>query len=433
MHFTQSDAIDVFEKYLQEIHPTEIISDTVSFNPDSKSLIIKSTEYNLRESKGIYLIGTGKASVQMARALASILGDELVSGMIIASDRSDSISNTIKTLSASHPLPDNSSLEATESLIKYVTSIPKGAVVINLISGGTSSLFCKPADGISMSDYSIMVDLLIRSGASIDEINLVRKSVSSVKAGRFLKLLSHTKLIDLIISDVPNDDSENIGSGPTTAQSFSFKDVISVLEKYELLSKLPVAIRQFILERSSLQFKSKEIGHHQYHIILSAKKAAQTAARIISKKGFEVHLQPEAWTGTIEDFQQHILNETETHIHDSEPTALIFYGECTVNVTGDGKGGRNQELALRIADSLSKYDRDFIFLSAGTDGIDGPTDAAGAVVTHQTKSKAGKMGVDLNTYLRKNDSYHFFDQFGGHIKTGPTGNNVMDLQFLFIP
>ncbi|WP_069131778.1 glycerate kinase type-2 family protein [Rhodohalobacter halophilus] len=432
MYFSQSDAVELFKDCLRKIHPCECIPSKIKFNRASNSLIINDDTVDLNRSNGIYLIGMGKASVPMAEALSSILDEKLTSGMIISPEKSGIADDKIHILHSSHPIPDQSSVDAAEQLIRFVRSIPKGATLFNLISGGTSSLFCKPADGISVDDYAIMVEQLLKSGASINEINLVRKSVSAVKAGRFLEHLHHTILIDLIISDVPDNNPENIGSGPTTAQSFSYREVFNILDRYNLKKDLPDSVISHLQRHSDEIFKSKEIDHHRTYTLISAKEAAEVAAAIIQKRGFEVIVDDTPWAGPIDRFVQHIITKAESLLPDTAPVALIFYGECTVQVSGTGKGGRNQELALRMADKLSDCDRDLIFLSGGTDGVDGPTDAAGAVVNQNTKRVAKSMNADLNSYLMNNDSYHFFEKVGGHIKTGPTGNNVMDLQLLFI-
>jgi len=433
MHFSNSDAVELLKECLNKFHPSKIIPGKLSFKKDTSEITIAGSAYSIKESGGIYLNGSGKASVAMAKAVMTALGDIVISGMVIAKEYDQSISDSIEILTSSHPIPDRSSLEATEKLINFAESIPPGSIVLNLISGGTSSLFCKPANGISIEDYADMVSCLLKSGASIDEINLVRKSVSAVKAGRFLDSLRHTRLIDLIISDVPDDNPKNIGSGPTTAQSFRYRDVTTVLDKYDLHSTLPKSILNFISTNSERTFRSKDLNNHQSHIILSAGVAADMTAKTIQYFGFHVIKDNNVWSGPSDKLQQHIMECAEPYLKSNKSTALIFYGESTVKVTGDGKGGRNQELALRMAESLSRYERDIIFLSAGTDGIDGPTDAAGAVLDQKTKSRAEKQGIELQDYLKRNDSYHFFEQTGGLIKTGATGNNVMDLQLLFIP
>lgn len=433
MHFSQSKAVKIFQECLRKIHPTEIIPAAVSYDSENKTLEIDKDIHELSKSKEIYITGTGKASVSMAEAVKSILQNNLKSGLIIAPELPSKNLSKIDIMSASHPLPDESSVNAANKLIQFAESIPEGSTVINLISGGTSSLFCKPAQGISIGYYAEMVRILLKSGASIDEINLVRKSVSQVKAGRFLHSLRHTYLIDLIISDVPDDNPGNIGSGPTTAQQFSYQDVESVLSKYNLDSKLPESVTHHIHKHSARKFKSDEIDRHHSYIISSARKTAKIAAKLIEQHGFKTVIDNEAWSGSIDQFQQHIMDKVEKYIENPSPTALIFYGECTVEVSGSGKGGRNQELALRMAKLLSNYDQNIIFLSAGTDGVDGPTDAAGAVVDQKTKSVTEAEGIEIQSFLENNDSYHFFEHMGGHIKTGPTGNNVMDLQLLFIP
>jgi glycerate 2-kinase len=435
MIFEKENAVNLFKETLRQAHPSRLIPSILKIDSKQESLTIMNQKVEIPLSRPIYMIGLGKASVEMAEAVSSVLKERLTKGVIITNKDPNKEIDKVEILTGSHPLPDQKSFATTERLIDFATSIPEGALVFNLISGGTSSLLCKPAEGITMGDLQSLYKLLLNSGATIDEINLVRKSVSEVKAGRMLSYFQQCELIDLIISDVPDDNIEDIGSGPTISQSFSYQEVCSVLNKSNLWNRIPDSVKTHLLEKRDLDsFKSEDSPNHHSYTILSSSKVAELAKGIIENSGFNVHMDSQPWSGSINMFEKHILSKAKTYMEDqTKPTALIFYGECSVKVTGDGLGGRNQELALRMIKSLDQFDRNVVFLSAGTDGIDGPTDAAGAVVDQNSFSKASEKGIDINDYLKRNDSYHFFEKLGGHIKKGPTGNNVMDLQFLFIP
>lgn len=434
----KDQAVTFFRKTLNYVDPIRLLPALVSHNTEDDKITVFGDTFTLSGNRPIYIIGTGKASAGMAEAMEKIFGEAIADGMVISSDNPLHTPGKTTVLTGSHPLPDERSIDATGQLLRFTEQIPGGAMVFNLVSGGTSSLFCKPPGGISTEDLQNTFSLLLNSGAGIDEINLVRKAVSDIKGGRFLQALDHTELIDLVISDVPNDNIADIGSGPTVAQAISFTGAIKILKNRHLWSDLPVPVRRFLTDHvkqtENGEINTVDIANHRSYIVSSSSFVAQKAAEIIQKAGYETILDHEPWSGSIKRFVEHIISNAVPFIEqERSPVALIFYGECSVDVSGSGKGGRNQELALRMARNLDRFDRELIFLSAGTDGIDGPTDAAGATVDQNSKKEAARMGLDIQNFLKHNDSYTFFDRFGGHIKTGPTGNNVMDLQFLLIP
>lgn len=393
-------------------------------------------DIKLAENQHIFVIGSGKASVEMAKAASDILGRKLSGGILITDPgHKSNLPKNIEVLTSSHPIPDEKSVLAANHLVDFVESIPKHSIVLNLVSGGTSSLLCKPTASIPFDDVVKLYRILLKSGAGIHEINLVRKSVSKIKAGRLLQYFNDVQLFDLIISDVPNDNIKDIGSGPTIHQRFRISDVISLLKVNDQWQGIPESIKSYLLTkaRENDLFETEEILNHYSQIVLSSEKVASIAKKLMEEKGIRVTKDDQPWTGSIDDFEQHILSKLSAGTSaETKPQAFIFFGECSVEVTGEGKGGRNQELALRMAKHLDKLEQDIIFLSAGTDGIDGPTDVAGAVVNQDSLKEARELGLDADDFLRRNDSYSFFDKLGGHIKTGPTGNNVMDLQFLIV-
>jgi glycerate 2-kinase len=431
----KQEAVSTFKSILKNVNPKEFLPEIVKWNSSTSTLTIFDQDFSIGEDQKIYVIGTGKASSTMAEAMESILGDSLGSGIIIAPPDSKADLKTIKMLLGSHPLPDDNSINSTKELLNFIKKIPDGSYVINLISGGTSALLCHPVESVSVDEIRQVYNLLLESGASIHEVNTVRKTVSLVKGGRMLDRLKHTTLLDLVISDVPDDDLRFIGSGPTTAQEISFSEAKNVAEKYEIWERLPETVRRHISaeldssEKSIIQIK--DFDEHHAWIVSSAAKVAEKTESLLTEAGFETELIHPAWTGLIEDFEAHIAKKIDSLLENKTgKQALVFYGECTVKVTGGGLGGRNQELALRMAKRLKNLQNNIAFLSAGTDGIDGPTDAAGGVVDHNTYPMAKSENIDPDKFIEKNDSYHFFEQYGGHIITGPTGNNVMDIQIV---
>ncbi|MEX2463315.1 MAG: MOFRL family protein, partial [Balneolaceae bacterium] len=238
------------------------------------------------------------------------------------------------------------------------------------------------------------------------------------------------------------DDLKYIGSGPTIAQKISFTDAISVSKKYHILKKYPSTVQKHLNnglageDRGHLNNSTSDIENHDTYVVSSANKVANRAKELLEKRGFNTTLIEPAWEGLIDDFEKKIMKQIESlPAKANQKKALLFYGECTIQIQGNGLGGRNQELALRMSKHLKKFDqhqREIVFLSAGTDGIDGPTDVAGAVVDQKTYQNAVDIGLDPVDFIQNNDSYHFFKKIGGHITTGPTGNNVMDLQIVLI-
>jgi len=435
----KKQAIQFFKSVLKNVNPREFLPDVVQWNQENRLLSVYDETFELNDYQKIFVIGTGKASPTMAIAIEKILGSDLEEGFIIAPPDTETSPSKIEMMEGSHPLPDENSEEATKKLLSLIKEIPHDSIVINLLSGGTSALLCKPADDLSIEDFQKTYKILLESGADIHEVNIVRKAISDVKGGRLLSFFNDVTLIDLVISDVPNDELTSIGSGPTTPQQISYDKAFKVLKKYMVWNDLPHDVRNHLADKMDTEaqnggsFKTNDLSNHQQWIMSSASKVAQKTKDMLDQKGYETKLIEPAWSGLVDDFEDHIMNHLLESLKDnSENKALIFFGESTVKVTGDGLGGRNQEIALRMAKRLKDFDQSIIFLSAGTDGIDGPTDMAGAVVDQNTYEEAKSNGINPDEFIENNDSYHFFEKVGGHIKTGPTGNNVMDIQLVLI-
>jgi glycerate-2-kinase len=423
----------LFMDALEAMKPSSLVDNIVSKHGDTISV-----SGNVLECKNrpFYCIAVGKASRPMASALKKKLSLSSSNMLCITPDQEN-----IETycISSSHPVPDESSQKAADKLLHFVETLPPQAVIFFLLSGGTSALVCKPANGIQLQDIKKVYTLLLRSGAAIDEINCVRKHLSVVKGGQ---LLSHfhpdCTLFDLAISDVPSDDLEHIGSGLTIPDSSTFQDAYDTLLRYDLWDQTPENAKKQI-ERGltgeapeTLKNGEDPIKEHQSHIIGSGLLFARKMARQASGQGFDTWTADEAFNKNVKNVAKHISNKIkEKKVNQRKKTALFFYGESTVKVSGDGKGGRNQELALRGALEI-KGMQNVTWLSAGTDGIDGPTDAAGAIVDGSTIAQAKQKGLNALEFLRDNNSYHFHEQMGTLLKIGPTGNNVMDVTAILI-
>lgn len=434
----KEQVIQFFETILKNVNPREFLPGVIQWNRGKRILSVYDETFSLEEKQKIYVIGTGKASPTMAVAMENILGSDLEGGFIIAPPDTETSPSKIEMMEGSHPLPDKKSEQATKKLVSIIQEIPDNSIVINLLSGGTSALLCYPSEGLGIKDFQTTYKLLLESGANIHEVNTVRKVLSEVKGGRLLSFFNKVILLDLVISDVPNDELASIGSGPTTPQEVSYDKAFKVLKKYMIWNDLPHDVRNHLAgkmdkESNGKSFQTEDIPNHRSWIVSSASNVAGQTKKMLEEKGYETNLIESAWSGLVDEFEDHIIEKLQGIMDDdAERKALVFYGESTVKVTGDGLGGRNQEIALRMARRLKEYGQDIIFLSAGTDGIDGPTDAAGAVVDQKTYGEAESDGINPEKYIENNDSYHFFEKIGGHIKTGPTGNNVMDIQLLLI-
>lgn len=363
---------------------------------------------------------------------------------IVPNEKQASACSADSVVIGSHPIPDEQSMQAGEKTVAFLQSIPSNALLINLISGGTSSLLCSPAKTIEINNLANTFELLVNSGATIQEINIVRKHCSRIKGGQLLRYLhSDITVIDLVISDVPGNALSVIGSGPTIPDFSTYKDAKRILIKYNLWNRIPDSVQNHIKlgvegeVPETLQEGEYPSNLHQSVIIGSASILARKISQTASKQGFNVTVADRPFTGDVEEVASNTAEQVlsvapkrqENRTGSSD--LFVFWGESTVQVTGDGKGGRNQELALRGAKKIAGYDN-ITWLSAGTDGIDGPTDAAGAIVDGNTLDRALQQGCNPDSYLQNNDSYYFHEKMGTLFKTGPTGNNLMDLTLVVV-
>ncbi|MBO6792735.1 MAG: DUF4147 domain-containing protein [Balneolaceae bacterium] len=387
----------------------------------------------------IWILGAGKASVNMATELIEELPYAPVDGIII-SPTHDYIDN-LQIFKGAHPYPDEDSVAASYELLSLVKQIPDGDTVFLCLSGGASSLLTIPPYGIEVDELALLHKLLLNSGASIHEINTVRKHVCELKGGKLGRELARKNLITLLISDVPGDDLSSVGSGPTMGDTSTFSDAYQVLKDYKIWNQLPLSIQTHIqlgVEGEIEENPKPDAAYFRKHKVIElngAKGLAESIANELSGQGFSTWVADRSYEGPIRKVAKDISSKAISILSVNQPlkkpAALIFYGESEVEVKGSGKGGRNQELALICALSLEGQ-HNVQVISIGTDGIDGPTDAAGAVIDSYTTLKARKQKLNPESLLQNNDSYHFHEQMGTLIKTGPTGNNLMDLQVLIV-
>lgn len=393
-----------------------------------------------QKKERVWVLGAGKASIAMARQVEEFFGDSIVDGMIIAPEKSKSL-NRVQVFEGSHPYPDQNSVSASYELRDLVKNIPIEDTIIFCLSGGASSLFCIPAGEIELDELSKTYELLLNSGASIHQVNSVRKHLSETAGGKFGALLQDRKLISLILSDVPGDDPEVIGSGPTVPDSSTFIEAFQVLKRFKLWEKVPHSVRIHISKgmhgdaEENPKPDDMNCKNHHVEVISGARILAGNIGQFLSQKGYDVQVADKAYNMDVKEISKKICSDAVSILGKKstlkEPAALVYFGESTVKVTGQGKGGRNQQLALNAAISIEGQNP-ISLLSLATDGIDGPTDAAGAIINSQTTLAARKKKLNPEDYLQNNDAYHFHEAMDSLLKTGGTENNLMDLQVVLI-
>jgi hydroxypyruvate reductase len=394
---------------------------------------------DLRPFKRIIVLGAGKASASMAVACEEVLGKSIHEGLIITKYGHSRKLSTIDIVEAGHPLPDQSGFEGAQKMVSILKAAQADDLIFFLTSGGCSALLPLPPSSISLAEKQTVTQFLLNAGTTIHEINTVRKHLSMTKGGQLAKLAFPATVINLILSDVVGDQLETIGSGPFVPDSSTFKDAWNVLKKYQLDKKVaPSIVRYFKKGLSGKIEDTPKKGHLCFtkvtHRIvatnLMAVEAAQDKAAAFGFKPIILSSQIQGEARELARFYGAIAREIIQSGHPAQkPICLLAGGEPTVTVTGKGLGGRNTELALAMAMELKGL-RKIIFLSAGTDGTDGPTDAAGAVVNGLTHARALQKGISPEGHLKENDSYTFFKKAGGLLMTGPTRTNVMDLHIL---
>ncbi|HYA27317.1 MAG TPA: glycerate kinase, partial [Acidobacteriota bacterium] len=380
----------------------------------------------------------GKASAPMARALEEILGARVTGGTVVVKYGHSILLDKVKIVEASHPIPDQAGLDGARQIIKLVEDAGKEDLILCVISGGGSALLPMPVGSVTLKEKQQTTQILLDCGATIQEVNAVRKHLSNLKGGRLAKLAQPATLISLILSDVVGDRLDAIASGPTAPDTTTFADCLEVVARYNLRDKIPQTVIRY-LERGVAGAYDETpkpwdtIFHNVQNVIVGNNRSAiAAAAESAEALGYHVTVVSSPVTGEsrtvaqtqIKHFQDILRGRKSGH-----PLCLVSGGETNVTVRGDGLGGRNQEFALAAAIELAGSDH-IVVLSAGTDGTDGPTDAAGAIVDGQTIQRGNAHGLNARDFLARNDSYHFLQVTGDLLKSGPTLTNVMDLQIL---
>lgn len=434
----RQDARKIFNAGLKAADPAEAVSRHVKVDGDVVD--IDRRLYPLRRYRKIVVVGAGKGSAWMCRALADLIGNWLYGGIIIVKYGYAVPLNKIAIIEAGHPIPDENGLRATEEIAGLLRQATSQDLVISLISGGGSALLSSPADGVSFHEKQQMTQLLLDCGAPIREINAVRKHISKVKGGRLARLAYPSTLISLILSDVVGDSISSIASGPTAPDPSTFSECQLILDRYKLRTKNCGSIARLIDEGSAGEIEETPkpgdpIFENVLNVVVGSNRLAVIAAKEQAETlGYSVKVIDDFAEGEAAELavaHAAIIKEIYHSGTVRRPACVISGGEATVTVRGDGLGGRNQEFALATALELDGLDG-VVALSGGTDGTDGPTEAAGGIVDGGTVRRGQTQSLDAWDYLSRNDSYHFLQATDDLLVTGPTFTNVMDLRLLLI-
>lgn len=367
-----------------------------------------------------YLLCVGKAAVSSAEAIVQLT--KCKNYFVLAPK--PAVQNPLTIHYGCHPVPDQDSVQSTQELLRWIRSIPPNSHLMVVLSGGSSALLVSPADGLSLESKRLVNELLIKSGASIQEINAVRKHLSRVKGGRLADLAPRGATVVLAVSDVIGDDMSTIGSGPFYPDPSTYIEAREVLDRYDLWNRVSSEVRNVIqsgIDGKIPETPKKEISVPHY-VIASNEQARDAAVGKAHELGYGIKTFSRAVHGTVEDVAASFVS----FIRQLKPrTAMVVGGEITVKVNGNGTGGRNQHLALLVTELLAGSDA--TFAAVGTDGIDGNSSVAGAWTDGRTLSRAMRQNLDINQFIENFDAFHFFDPLNQTISTQPTGTNVMDL------
>jgi len=430
------DAKGIFAAALQAADAGYAVRSRLALQRDK--VLAGTVSLPLKNFHRVFLLAVGKAGVSMAAAVERILGVRLTGGIVVTKHGHRTAElKRLHVLESGHPVPDEAGLAASAQVMRLLRELNARDLLILAVSGGASALLPAPAEPITLTEKRTLTDLLLRSGATIQELNAVRKHVSLLKGGQLAAWAYPATVVSLLLSDVIGDDIDVIGSGPTAPDTSTFADALRIIEHYQLAGRMPRRVlarleRGAAGELPETPKPGDPLFRNVHNLIIGSNRLVlQAAASQAKKLGYAALILSSTMQGeTREAARVHaeILREAKTSPL-RLPACLLSGGETTVTVKGQGKGGRNQEFALAAAIALDGL-KDVLVLSAGTDGTDGPTDAAGALALGNTIQRAKAAGLHANEHLQNNNAYPFFESLGDLIKTGPTGTNVMDIHLL---
>lgn len=427
-------AAAIFAAAVRAADPAAAVRRHVSL--ERATLRIDSHSYDLERIDRIFLIGAGKASGPMAKTLEDLLGERITTGIVNVKYGYTVPLERVSLVEAGHPIPDDAGYRGAERMLDLVDQAGRRDLVLCVISGGGSALLPAPVKGVSLAEKARVTDLLLKSGATIQEINAVRKHLSKIKGGQLARAAAPAEMAVLILSDVVGNALDAIASGPTVPDPTTFAEARGILERYGLIDEVPSSVRDYLVRGvAGLVPETPKPGEtifDQVHTVIvgSNDVAVQAAALSARASGLHTVVLP-AVIGEARDAAEKFTDRALQLANDTRPACVLAGGETTVTVRGGGKGGRCQEFALAAALKIAERPRTLLG-AFGTDGTDGPTDAAGAVADGTTATRAAAAGLDARRALDQNDAYTFFSTLSDLIVTGPTNTNVNDIYLALV-
>ncbi len=447
----ENDLEQIFNSAVDRVNPEKILKASLSITGDILKIKTPQTEkdFDLLKFKRIWVTGAGKATASMAKGLESVLGSRIEKGIIAVKYGHTEQLSGIELIETGHPVPDANSVRGAREIAALAEKADSDTLMINLISGGGSAILCLPYSDnnflLTLEEKQATTRLLLECGASIKEINCIRKHISGIKGGRLARLIYPASCINLILSDVVGDRLDTIASGLTVEDETTYADAYSYFEKYGLLDKIPLNVKNLIVsgkkgETAETPKKGDSAFTKIENILIGTNHTALLAAEEKARSlGYNPLILSSGITGEareIAKFFSALARDTSLYGHPViKPGCIIAGGETTVTLKGNGKGGRNQEMALSFLNEMTGNPdayRGIYFLSAGTDGNDGPTDAAGAFASLDILESAKEKGLSPAPYIARSDSYNYFKSAGGLLVTGPTNTNVCDVQIILV-
>jgi len=452
--FLRKLALQALEKAIVAVKPSVLMENSIKIR--NNILVIQNDEFELKKYNNVYIIGGGKATAEMGLSLEKILSSlpsidykgilNVPQGTIESELLKES---KLKLNFASHPIPNEHGLKGTQQMMDIVRKAQNNDLILLLLSGGGSALLPLPSKGISLNDLQIVNSHLLASGASIHEINTIRKHLSDFKGGTLAKKIfnaSKATLISIIISDVVGDNLDSIASGPSVPDTTNFKDAIDVLKKYKIYSNIPKSVRNHLQEGlkdpnlETPKFDDECFNNVHNYLIGSVKIAVEAVTSLLTMQGFIVNTFSNEITGEAEKFGRALYRilsqkfEAGSGKNSINKIALIGTGELTVTIKGNGTGGRNQEMLLSFLDFVQEIEIPYEFLITGVnlDGIEGNSEAMGALIDNYVLTQIKKNKIETRKFLKNNDSNKFFNQVRTAVITGPTGCNVNDLLLILL-
>jgi len=442
----RKDALSIFQQGIAAADPYQAIKNCLTLSDNKIEIALDlndCTQKRIGQWSKVYIIAFGKAACGMAQAAVDIIPAHLTAEKPIVITNIENIQHlkNIDVLGTGHPIPDTAGIDAAKRVVDQLKNTKTGELVLTLISGGGSALLPYPATGISLKDKQQATDLLLASGTAIEQINCVRKHLSQLKGGQLAELAMPADLHSFILSDVIGDDLSSIASGPTVADKTTFSDAINILTSNEIWDKIPPSVKNYLQKGAQGQAKETPkanadcFKNTSHTLVASNKISLSQSVNTANKLSYKSVVFSSALCGEARDIAEQLVLAAK-HIENSQnnATALLAGGESTVTIKGTGLGGRNQEMALAFAIAAEKHKltSHWAFLSGGTDGRDGPTDASGGLVDSNTLNRIKQGKISPDNLLDNNDSYSALKESQDLVITGATGTNVADLQILLI-